>query len=100
MPKYLETVPDVITANLLSFINTSLPETIDVRKLHPQHLQSSATADLNITQTADVWITFVSEGAGYLNSLGYYTYPTGTPPQTATDIKNVTYIFPNASLKI
>jgi LruC domain-containing protein len=71
---------------------------VDVRKLHPQYLQSSATADIIITQTADVWITFVSEGAGYLNSVGYYTYPTNSPPQSPADINTVNYIFPNASL--
>lgn len=96
VPKSL--VPsDAISSQLLSFVNASLPETIDVRKLHPEYLTSTATADLNITKDADVWITFVSEGAGYLNSIGYYTYPTGTPPQTPADIKTVTYIFPNAS---
>ncbi|AYL95169.1 LruC domain-containing protein [Mucilaginibacter celer] len=98
VPKYLEPTYDVITSDLLSFINASLPETVDVRKSHPQYLQSSATADLNITETADVWITFVSEGAGYLNSLGYYTYTTGTPPKSPSDIASVKYIFPNASL--
>ncbi|PWK79348.1 LruC domain-containing protein [Mucilaginibacter oryzae] len=98
VPKYLEPTYDVITADLLSFINASLPETIDVRKHHPQYLQSSAVADLNVTETADVWITFVSEGAGYLNSLGYYTYTTGNPPKSPADIATVNYIFPNASL--
>jgi LruC domain-containing protein len=98
VPQYLEPVPDVISAQLLSFLNTSLPERVDVRTLHPQYLASTATADLVITQTADVWVTFVSEGAGYLNTVGYYSYPTATPPQSAADIKNVYYVFPNASL--
>jgi LruC domain-containing protein len=98
VPNYLVSPPDVISAQLLSFLNTSLPEGVDVRKLHPQYLQSTATSDINITQTADVWVTFVSEGAGYLNSLGYYTYPTGNPPQSASDITQIYYIFPNASL--
>ncbi|AMR30135.1 hypothetical protein A0256_01230 [Mucilaginibacter sp. PAMC 26640] len=98
VPKYLEATSDVISADLLSYINASLPETQDVRKLHPSYLQSSATADLIITKTADVWITFVSEGAGYLNTLCYYTYPTGSAPKSASDISKVTYIFPNASL--
>ncbi|WP_295792949.1 LruC domain-containing protein [Mucilaginibacter sp.] len=98
VPKDLVPASDVITADLLTFLNASLPETVDVRKIHPQYLQSSATADLNIVKDGDVWITFVSEGAGYLNSLGYYTYPTNSPPKSAADIKVVTYIFPNASL--
>lgn len=98
VPTYLESPSDVITAELLSFINASLPETQDVRKLHPSYLQSTATADLNITADADVWITFVSEGAGYLNSIGYYTYTTGNAPKTPDDITKINYMFPNASL--
>ena len=98
VPNYLVSPPDIIPASLLSYLNASLPETVNVNSLHPQYLQSTATADLNITQTADVWITFLSEGAGYQNAVGYYTYPTGTPPKTAADIKNIYYIFPNASL--
>jgi len=97
VPKDLVPASDPITADLLSFLNASLPETVDVRKIHPQYLQSSATADLNVVKDGEVWITFVSEGAGYLNSLGYYTYPTNSPPKSAADIKSVTYIFPNAS---
>ncbi|TFF33987.1 LruC domain-containing protein [Mucilaginibacter psychrotolerans] len=98
VPKYLEATSDVITSELLNYVNTSLPEQKSVAQLHPTYLQSSATADLNIVKTADVWITFVSEGAGYLNTLGYYTYPTGNAPKSEADITKVTYIFPNASL--
>lgn len=97
VPKYL-TTPDVISAQLLSYLNTSLPETVDVRTLHPEYLTSSATSDLVITQTADVWVTFVSEGAGYLNTVGYYTYPTNNPPKSASDVTKIYYMFPNASL--
>jgi len=97
VPKYLIT-SDVISAQLLSYLNTSLPETVDVRKLHPEYLTSSATSDLVITQTADVWVTFVSEGAGYLNALGYYTYPTNSPPKSASDVTKIYYMFQNASL--
>ncbi|BAU54886.1 LruC domain-containing protein [Mucilaginibacter gotjawali] len=97
VPKYL-TTSDAISAQLLSYLNASLPETVDVRKLHPEYLTSSATSDLVVTATADVWVTFVSEGAGYLNSLGYYTYPTNNPPKSASDVTKIYYMFPNASL--
>jgi LruC domain-containing protein len=44
-----------------------------------------------------VWVTFVSEGAGYRNVLGFYTYKTGNPPLSADQIDTVHVIFPNAS---
>ncbi|TAH02925.1 MAG: LruC domain-containing protein [Sphingobacteriales bacterium] len=98
VPNYLEAQSDTIGSRLLSYINASLPESQNVSEHHPQYLQSGTTVDLNIVSLADVWITFVSEGAGYQNSLGFYTYPTGNPPQSEADISNIKYIFPNASL--
>jgi LruC domain-containing protein len=96
-PKYLEPTPDVTSASLLKYINASLPEGSPLPTTHPEYLTTSAVPNLNITATSDVWITFVSEGAGYMNSLAYYTYPTNTPPATVDDIDNATLIFPNAS---
>lgn len=96
-PVYLETNPDAIDASLLSYINASLPEGSALPNTHPEFLTNSAVANLNITATSDVWITFVSEGAGYMNSLAFYTYPTNNPPTTVDNIDNATLIFPNAS---
>ena len=96
VPKYL-TTSDVIGATLLSYVNASLPEGQPLTTTHPSYLTSTNTSTVNVTATADVWITFVAEGAGNLNTLAYYTYPTGTPPTTAADIKAATLVFPNAS---
>jgi len=97
VPKYLLSTNDVISAALLSYVNASLPEGQNLGVTHPNYLASTNTSTLNITATADVWITFVAEGAGNLNTLAYYTYPTNTPPQTTADVQNATLIFPNAS---
>ncbi|MGV3704126.1 MAG: LruC domain-containing protein [Arcticibacter sp.] len=96
-PVYLESTPDVIPASLLSYVNASLPEGSALTRTHPEYLSSTAVPDLHINATSDVWITFVSEGAGLLNSLGYYTYPTNTPPTRVDDISKITLIFPNSS---
>ncbi|MVN89725.1 LruC domain-containing protein [Mucilaginibacter aquatilis] len=96
-PVYLEATPDAIDASLLSYINASLPEGSPLPTTHPEFLTTNAVSNLNITATSDVWITFVSEGAGYLNTLAYYTYPTNTPPTSVDDLDNATLIFPNAS---
>lgn len=96
-PKYLET-SDVISSTLLSYINASLPEGTPLTKTHPQYLTDAATGTVNVTAKSDVWITFVSEGAGNYNSLGFYTYPTNNPPTKASDISTVYVAFPNASL--
>lgn len=89
---------DVITSSLMTYLNASLPERTDVRTTHPTYIASGTATDIKITQTANVWVTFAYEGAGNLNSIGYYTYPTNTPPQTAADIKQIYYMFPNSSM--
>lgn len=96
-PDYL-LEPDVITSQMLEFINTSLPEGKPVPTYHPEYLADDAQTNLNILETADVWMTFVHEGAGYKNVLGFYTYPTDNPPQSVEDIDLIHIAFPNASL--
>ncbi|WP_254659497.1 LruC domain-containing protein [Mucilaginibacter sp. PPCGB 2223] len=89
---------DVISASFMTYLNASLPEGKDVRKLHPSYIAGGTASDLKVVQKADVWITFAYEGAGNLNSVGYYAYPTNTPPKTTADIKQVYYMFPNSSM--
>jgi LruC domain-containing protein len=97
VPSYLLPVGDAISATLLSYVNASLPEGKSIAVTHPSYLSSTNVSTINVTATADVWITFVSEGAGNKNSFAFYTYPTSTPPQTPADITAATLIFPNAS---
>ncbi len=97
-PTNLVSPSDVISSQLLSFINSSLPETRPVPTYHPDFLNSDAETNINLTKAADVWVTFVSEGAGYYNTLGFYTFPTSTPPATQADIDSIHIILPNASL--
>ncbi|MFD2873378.1 LruC domain-containing protein [Mucilaginibacter ximonensis] len=101
-PAYLEATGDVIDASLLSYVNASLPEGVPLSTSHPDYLTNKVNT-INITAKADVWVTFVSEGAGFENTLAYYTYNTNNPPTQASGgtlfggIDKITYIFPNAS---
>ncbi|MFY0598773.1 MAG: LruC domain-containing protein [Cyclobacteriaceae bacterium] len=96
VPDYLEP-RDEITAELLAFINASLPESKPVPIYHPRFIADNSQTNLDILQTADVWMTFVHEGAGYRNTVGFYTYETGNPPQTKADITEIKVAFPNVS---
>ncbi|WP_136467652.1 LruC domain-containing protein [Flagellimonas onchidii] len=91
-------LPDVIQQNLLDDINMSLPEYSRVPVANPEFLANSSETSLVLTDLADVWVTFVSEGAGYRNALGYYTYPVGSKPATVDDITTHNIIFPNTSM--
>ncbi|HEY1055935.1 MAG TPA: LruC domain-containing protein, partial [Emticicia sp.] len=54
---------------------------------------------LVIKELSDVWVTFVHEGAGWLNTLGYYTFDPAAPPTKPSDISKINIIFPNVSYK-
>lgn len=97
-PNYLVTPGDVISNKLLTYINTSLPESKSVADTHPMYITDQATGNINVIKQSDVFVTFVSEGASYLNSIGYYTYPTGHAPTSADQIGTINIMMPNSSL--
>lgn len=86
---------ETLSSDLISYTKTSLPEKQDLRNTNPG-LLSGTTSDIRITQTSDVYLTFVSQGTIYRNAIAFYTYPTATPPASPQDIKKITYVFPNA----
>lgn len=47
-------------------------------------------------ENAKIGLTFISEGAAYMSTLGYYYYKTGELPASANDVKKY-MVFPNAS---
>lgn len=95
-PLYFVT-SDVITPQTMSLISNSLPENYPVPTYNPQYISSGYETDIIIDSLADVWVTFVSEGAGYKNVLGFYTYDINNPPTTAPTASQITIVFPNVS---
>ena len=93
-PDCLET-PDVISGDLMNFINSTFPEGKDLRSTNPSLLSSDAIADITITEPTDVYITFVHQMTSLGNSFGYYVFPTGQAPKIPDDVKNITYVFPH-----
>jgi len=98
LPSYLENPGDVLSQQFLDDVNASLPEFAPVPTNNPSYLTVGNELDVVIDDRSDVWVTFVSEGAGFRNALGYYVFDTQNPPATANDIDSVFVILPNASL--
>lgn len=96
-PNYLETPSDTISIETLERINNSLPESYPVPDYNPQYITSGYDTDIKITENADIWVTFVSEGAGYRNVLGFYTYDLENPITQKPNSEDITIIFPNVS---
>jgi len=97
VPNYLEVESDVFDDEFLADVNASLPESDPLPETHPQYLANGNETNLNLDEDAELWVTFIHEGARWKNVLGYYSYPTDNPPATADDITNKTIIFPNVS---
>ena len=88
---------DLISNAFLADINASLPERIQLSTSHPDYLKSEDDGSLVLEKDAEVWVTFVHEGAGFMNTLAYYTHKNGVAPATKADIKDQTVIYPNVS---
>lgn len=99
VPNNLLPVNDYISQDLLDLVNTTLPERFPVPTNNPEYLDNNLVADAQLRDSAEVWVTFVHEGAGWRNTLGYYAYDLDNPPQSVEDIANFYVIFPNVSFK-
>ncbi len=97
VPDNLLPVDDYVSQDLLDLVNNSLPEQYPVPTYNPQYLRDDLITDVQLQDSAEVWVTFVHEGAGWRNALGYYTYDLATPPSSTDDINELRIIFPNAS---
>jgi LruC domain-containing protein len=97
IPNYLESANDLFDNTFLADVNASLPERVQLPVSHPQYLENNNDGNLSLIEECEIWVTFVAEGAGWYNSLGYYTYPTNNPPSSLADITNKIIIFPNVT---
>jgi LruC domain-containing protein len=97
VPNYLTPTNDPIDATMINDINATLPERVALTTSHPSYFNSTNEKNLILTEACDVWITFVHEGAGYRNVLGFYKFNTNNPPATPAAIDTVFIIFPNVS---
>ena len=97
VPGYLITPRDAISAQFLNDVNASFPEYKSVPVYHPEYLNSQNDQDFKLTETCDVWVTFVHEGAAYRNVLMYYTYNLNNPPANPSQIDSLHIVFPNLS---
>ncbi len=95
-PLYLDG-QDVVSQETLDMVNDALPEGYPVPDFNPHYISSGYDTDVVIEEQADIWVTFVGEGAGYRNTLGFYTYDINNPSPSMPVPEDITIIFPNVS---
>lgn len=95
-PLYLDG-QDVVSQETIDLVSNSLPEGYPVPDFNPHYISSGYDTDVKLEAQADIWVTFVSEGAGYKNTLGFYTYDINNPSIIAPNPEDITIVFPNVS---
>lgn len=88
--------PDTLSDIFLTSIANSVPEQFPVGVTNPELLADGITS-LHLSEDGDVWITYVSEGAGYMNVLGIFTYDDNAVPTSTSDIDTIWTVFENFS---
>jgi len=79
-------------ADFFERINNALPEA----SINEAFLTDDTGSTISLTEEAEVFVTFIHEGAGYKNSFGYFVFDPQNPPQTAAEVSEV-IVFPNLS---
>jgi hypothetical protein len=78
-----------------------------ILELFPEHTRNSREVLFNdtvqkkvvLTKDSEVYVTFISEGAGYRNTFGWYTYDKNSPPSSAAQLE-LNVLFPDVSDQI
>jgi hypothetical protein len=92
-------IPSSIRAETLQNIQNLFPEFENQRLKKPGLFEFTAEKRIVLSQASEVYLTFVSEGTGYQNSLGYYVYNSNSIPLSASQIE-LNMLFPNVSNQI
>lgn len=93
-------VAEALPQDVLSNVYSMLPEGTLVNSafIAPERYSSiDIDEELNGAEFATAKVTFLNEGAGYRNTLGYFVFDTNNPPTSKDEIAAHVIIFPNTS---
>jgi LruC domain-containing protein len=100
MPSYTD-VSEPAPTYLLNRISSTLPESFnqfaEPGRTNNGYFDNVNQANLQVIADANIWVAFATEGAGVNNSVGYFYYPTNSPPNDTSAIAKRLIIFPNSS---
>lgn len=79
-------------AEFFARINNALPEAA----VNEAFMTNDSGSNIHLKEQAEVFVTFLHEGAGYRNAFGYFTYDKGNPPKSPSEVNEI-IVFPNLS---
>lgn len=80
---------------ILSEMNKLFPEGVQKPTASPNQIKD---INIDLIENAEMVLTFITEGAGYTNTYGYFMYPTNNAPSDWTKLGDLIIVYPNASL--
>jgi hypothetical protein len=94
---------DIIETNIdpavYQKISEQFPEGHNMQEAMSQLFEASAQKQIVLSQPSNIYIAYISEGASYANSFGWYTYNVNDKPLTASDL-DLHLLFPHVSDKV
>ena len=96
---YSTAIPAALSADLMTRIGIMLPESKNIASnTRVQLSDSDSPTNIVLSADAEIWVTFLNEGAGFLNSVGFFTYDPDHPPTSRSQVTDEQIILPNASI--
>ncbi len=96
-PLYLDPESDSVSSAMINYVNNILPESVNLPNSNDDFFGDDVQLNTELTEKSKVYVTMVHEGAGWRNTLGYYTYNLSNPPTTVYDIDSMVVLFPNVT---
>ncbi|MES2386376.1 MAG: LruC domain-containing protein [Bacteroidota bacterium] len=88
---------DVVSDAFKAKISDRLPESVKIPGSSRADLIQNRQTNLHLNADAEVWLTFVSEGASYRNALGYIAFEGAVPATLPSNDTKRNMLFPNCS---
>ena len=89
-------IATAVRVETLQTIETMFSKDISAKTNLPALFEPTTEKRILLAKESEVYVTFISEGASYQNSFGYYTYNSSAPPADVSALK-LTMLFPNVS---
>jgi hypothetical protein len=90
-PEVIQSVP---CPTLYDRIFELFPEHVKVQ--HSELFGANVQKQIVLTKESELYVTYLSEGAGYRNTFGWYSYDKNSPPSSASNLQ-LNVLFPDVS---
>lgn len=92
-------VPTGPREEIFQKIMSQFPEHVNIKSSQQPLFESSAQKQVVLTSESAVYATFISEGASFPNTFGWYSYNAGSKPTQASDL-TLHVLFPHVTDRI